>query len=103
MCLRLCKTKRVKIKDDRTIVLRRPKMCDVKELKDYFENRPDRDKLNIFYMNDHFAITEFVAPFRKASKISIRQLSVILNLSFFKIIVGYIGAKLKKVKFKSIF
>ena len=45
MCLKLCKTKRVKIKGRRTITLRRPKMSDVKQLKDYINTLVDEDAL----------------------------------------------------------
>jgi len=45
MCLKLCKTKRVKIKDGRTIVIRRPKMSDAKQLKEYVNSLVDEDAL----------------------------------------------------------
>lgn len=45
MCLKLCKTKRVKIRDGRTIVIRRPKMSDVKQLKDYINSLVAEDAL----------------------------------------------------------
>jgi len=45
MCLKHCKTKRVKIKDGRTILLRRPKISDVKQLKDYINFLVDEDAL----------------------------------------------------------
>jgi uncharacterized protein (DUF362 family) len=75
--------------------------CAVKELKNYFENRKDRDNLNVFYINGHFAIVEFMKPFRKASKISLKQLSTMLQLNLYKIISGMIGAKRHGADFKS--
>ncbi len=45
MCLKLCKTKRVKIKDGRTIVIRRPKMSDAKQLREYVNSLIDEDAL----------------------------------------------------------
>jgi len=45
MCLKLCTTKRVKIKDGRTILIRRPKMSDAKQLKDYINSLVDEDAL----------------------------------------------------------
>jgi uncharacterized protein (DUF362 family) len=76
--------------------------CAINELKDYFENRDDREKINIFYIDGHFAVNNFVGPFQKATKISLKQLSTMLQLSFFKIIMGMIGAKLHRANFKSI-
>ena len=45
MCLKLCKTKRVKIKDGRTITIRRPKMSDAKQLREYVNSLVDEDAL----------------------------------------------------------
>ena len=45
MCLKLCKTKKVKIKDGRMIILRRPKMSDVNQLKDYINALIDEDAM----------------------------------------------------------
>ncbi len=45
MCLKLCKTKRVKIKDGRVITIRRPKMSDAKQLKEYVNSLIDEDAL----------------------------------------------------------
>lgn len=43
MCLKLCTAKRIKIKDGRTILIRRPKMSDVKQLKDYINSLVEED------------------------------------------------------------
>jgi RimJ/RimL family protein N-acetyltransferase len=43
MCMKLCKEKRVKIKDGRMILIRRPRMADVKQLKDYINSLVDED------------------------------------------------------------
>jgi len=75
--------------------------CAINELKDYFEERVDQEKIDIYYINGHFAIVEFMKPFRKVSKISLKQLSTMLQLSFFKIISGMIGAKRHRANFKS--
>ena len=71
-------------------------------LRDYFENRDDQEKIKVFYIDGHFTVNNFVEPFHKATKISLKQLSSVLQLSLFKIITGMIGAKLHKVNFKSI-
>ncbi|MFX1389487.1 MAG: DUF362 domain-containing protein [Promethearchaeota archaeon] len=77
--------------------------CAIKELKNYFENRKDRDNLNVFYIEGHFVIIEFMKPFRKVSNISLKQLSTMLQLNLFKIVSGMIGAKLHGANFKSMF
>lgn len=74
----------------------------INELKEYFENRNDQDEINVFYIDGHFAVSGFMKPFREVSKISLKQLSTMLQLSFPKIITGMIGAKRHKVNFKSI-
>jgi len=43
MCLKLCTAKRVKIKDGRTILIRRPKMSDLKQLRDYINSLVEED------------------------------------------------------------
>lgn len=45
MCLKLCTTKRVKIKDGRTLVLRRPRISDVNQLKAYVNSLVDEDAM----------------------------------------------------------
>ncbi len=75
--------------------------CAIKELKKYFEKRNDQDKINLYYIDGHFAMTGFLKPFRKVSKISLKQLSTMLQLSLLKIITGMIGAKRHKANFKS--
>ncbi|MFX0034480.1 MAG: hypothetical protein ACFE9I_02425 [Candidatus Hermodarchaeota archaeon] len=59
-------------------------------------------KLIFLILNGHFAMTEFLKPFRKATKISFRQLSTMFQLSFPKILTGMIAAKLHKSNFKSV-
>lgn len=56
MCLKLCKTKRVKIKDGRTIVIRRPKMSDAKQLTNYLNSLVKED-----------------APIRRNKKVSLKE------------------------------
>ena len=46
-------------------------------------------------------MTGFLKPFREVSKISLKQLSTMLQLSLPKIITGMIGAKRHKANFKS--
>lgn len=77
--------------------------CAINELKDYFENRVDRENIDIYYINGHFAMVNFMKPFRKASNMSLKQLSTMLQLNLFKIISGMIGAKLHRANFKSMF
>jgi RimJ/RimL family protein N-acetyltransferase len=43
MCLKLCKPRKAKIKDGRTILIRRPRMADAKKIKDYFNSLVDED------------------------------------------------------------
>jgi ribosomal protein S18 acetylase RimI-like enzyme len=43
MCLKFCNAKHVKINDCRTILIRRPKMSDLKQLKDYINSLVDED------------------------------------------------------------
>ena len=69
MCLKLCKTKRVKIKDGRTIVIRRPKMSDAKQLKDYINSLVDED-----------------APIQANERVSLKAEK------------AWLGASLKKIK-----
>ena len=75
--------------------------CAINELKDYFENRSDQEQINVFYIEGHFAMIGFIKPFREVSKISLKQLSTMLELSLPKIITGMIGAKRHKANFKS--
>ena len=73
--------------------------CAIEELKGYFENRPDRKNLNIIYFNYHFDIPKFARPFMKATGLSLKQLSVMMDISFPKLISGFIGAKCHKANF----
>ncbi|MFX1568774.1 MAG: DUF362 domain-containing protein [Promethearchaeota archaeon] len=75
--------------------------CAIKELKKYFEKRNNQDKINVYYIDGHFAMTGFLKPFREVSKISLKQLSTMLQLSLPKIITGMIGAKRHNANFKS--
>lgn len=75
--------------------------CAINELKEYFKNRSDQDQINVFYIDGHFAMTGFIKPFREVSKISLKQLSTMLQLSLPKIISSMIGAKRHKANFKS--
>ncbi|MFX0136167.1 MAG: DUF362 domain-containing protein, partial [Candidatus Hodarchaeota archaeon] len=75
--------------------------CAITELKDYFENRGDRKEIDVYYIDGHFAVNKFAKLFRKTTKISLKQLSKILQLSFLKIIIGMIGAKLHRANFIS--
>ncbi len=75
--------------------------CAINELKEYFETRNDQEHIDVSYIEGHFAMTEFIKPFRKVSKISLKQLSTMLQLSFPKIVTGMIGAKRHKANFKS--
>ena len=73
--------------------------CAINELKEYFERRNDQDEINIYYIEGHFAIIGFMKPFREVSKISLKQLSTMLQLSLLKIITGMISAKRHKANF----
>ena len=75
--------------------------CAINELKEYFENRSDNEQTSVFYIDGHFPITELVKPFRKVTKITLKQLSTMLQLSLPKIITGMVSAKLHKANFKS--
>jgi uncharacterized protein (DUF362 family) len=75
--------------------------CAINELKKYFENRRDQENLNVFYIDGHFAVIGFMKPFREVSKISLKQLSTMLQLSLVKIVSGMIGAKRHKANFRS--
>ncbi|MFW9972946.1 MAG: DUF362 domain-containing protein [Candidatus Odinarchaeota archaeon] len=77
--------------------------CAINELKEYFENRSNREQINVFYIDGHFPIAEFIKPFRKATKITLKQLSTMIQLSLPKIVSGMVSAKLHKANFKSIF
>lgn len=43
MCLKLCKTTKIKLKDGKIITLRRPKTTDLKQLKVYINSLVDED------------------------------------------------------------
>ena len=43
MCLKICKPERVKIKDGRTILIRRPMISDAKSLRDYINSLVEED------------------------------------------------------------
>jgi uncharacterized protein (DUF362 family) len=73
--------------------------CPIEELRNYFENRPDRDKLKIYYLNDHFPITDFAKPFRKVAKLPLKQLSLMMKISMIKLLSGYISAKRRDANF----
>jgi len=45
MCLKLCKTKKVKIKDGRTITIRRPKLSDARQVTGYVNSLIEEDAL----------------------------------------------------------
>ncbi len=45
MCLKLCKTKKVKIKDGRIITIRRPKISDAKKVKEYVNSLIEEDAM----------------------------------------------------------
>ena len=75
--------------------------CAINELKAYYENRDDREEINVFYIGGHFPIAELMKPFRNATKMSLKQISTMLQLSFPKIIIGMVSAKLHKANFKS--
>ncbi|MHA2399996.1 MAG: DUF362 domain-containing protein [Promethearchaeota archaeon] len=75
--------------------------CAITELKEYFENRTDQEKINVLYIDGHFPIAEVLKPFRKVTKISLKQLSIMLQLGLPKIITGMISAKLHKANFRN--
>jgi len=76
--------------------------CAINELKGYFENRSDLEQSNVLYIDGHFPIAEVMKPFRKVTKISLKQLSSMLQLSFPKLVAGMVSSKLHKANFKSI-
>ncbi|MBY9004449.1 MAG: hypothetical protein KGD73_10790 [Candidatus Lokiarchaeota archaeon] len=73
----------------------------IDELKDYFENRSNRVQTNVYYIGGHFPIIEFAKPFRKATKLQLKQLTTMLQLSFPKIITGLVSARLHKANYRS--
>jgi hypothetical protein len=72
--------------------------CAVSELKDYFENRKERDGIRVYYVNDHCNLNTVNKVVRKACGIPLRSLSGLLPVSFPKMISLYLKAKLHGLK-----
>ncbi|MCX6821081.1 MAG: GNAT family N-acetyltransferase [Candidatus Aenigmarchaeota archaeon] len=49
VCIKLCKPKRVKLKDGRTVLLRRPEMKDLRQMTDYINSFVDEQAMIQIY------------------------------------------------------
>ena len=77
--------------------------CAVSELKEYFENRVDRKKIKVFYINDHCNLSELMIYVRKGCRIPLSHILTLVPVSMFKVILSIIISKLHGVKCQFIF
>jgi uncharacterized protein (DUF362 family) len=76
--------------------------CAVSELQAYFQERKKREKIEVYYVNEHLNIAEAGTAVRKAMDISIPDLKALLPCSLLKMGLLMVWARLKGGKFISI-
>ncbi|MBD3229908.1 MAG: DUF362 domain-containing protein [Candidatus Lokiarchaeota archaeon] len=72
--------------------------CAVNELKDYFENREDKNKIKVFYLNEHMDIKGLTNAVLKACNVSVFSLADKFPFGLLRVLVSYLNAKLHGVK-----
>lgn len=73
-------------------------LCAVTELKDYFENRSDRNAIKVNYLADHFNPKALIPLVIKDAGISLSALSNKFSVGMMRIIFSYLNAKLHGVR-----
>jgi uncharacterized protein (DUF362 family) len=74
--------------------------CAVNELKEYFENRVDRKKIKVFYLNEHMDISGLTKAVLKACNVSMFTLGDKFPFSIPRALLSYINALLHGVRCK---
>ncbi|MFW9924318.1 MAG: DUF362 domain-containing protein [Candidatus Thorarchaeota archaeon] len=77
--------------------------CAVEELKDYFEQRADRKSIDVYYINEHFHMTECSNAVIKARKVPLKRMNSSLDVNIITMIACFIRAKIKGAIFESLF
>ncbi len=76
--------------------------CSISELKDYFDKRKKADKkLKVYYVDEHFGLTESMMGVIKGAKLSMMGMTDMLQIPMSKMIMGFISAGIHGAKFKA--
>ncbi|NVM30834.1 MAG: DUF362 domain-containing protein [Candidatus Helarchaeota archaeon] len=75
--------------------------CAVSELKNYFEMRKKREKIDVIYINDHCNLAELTKNVRKYAKLPLSTLLKLTPVSFLKTLGLMIWAKFHGVRCQS--
>jgi uncharacterized protein (DUF362 family) len=76
--------------------------CAVAELREYFENRKKKEKIKVFYINDHFNVAKMIADARKAMKMPFSVFRELIPCSLPKAALLFIRAKIQGAEFISV-
>jgi hypothetical protein len=72
--------------------------CAVTELRDYFENRTDRQEIKVHYLEEHFNPNAIIPMIQKDAGIAISALSNKFSIGMIRILFSYLNAKLHGVR-----
>ncbi len=75
--------------------------CAVNELKEYFEDRSNKEDIKVFYSDQHFDIGGSIKVAIKAAKVPLNAAKSIMKLPFYKLMLSYAIAGIKRANFIS--